>query len=70
MATELTRTGTATLEPILSMGQEDAAHGLEVVATPAIAHWSVATGLTATKVDTAGFGQYQAASYDELIFSL
>ena len=48
-------------------GQEDTAHGLELVATPAIAHWSVATGLAATKVDTAGFGGYQAASYDELV---
>ena len=48
-------------------GQEDTAHGLELVAAPATAHWSVATGLTAAKVDTAGFGQYQASSYDELV---
>ena len=48
-------------------GQEDTPHGLELVASPAIAHWSVATGLTATKVDPAGFGHYQAASYDELV---
>ncbi|WP_394787921.1 M61 family metallopeptidase [Rhodoferax sp.] len=48
-------------------GQEDAPHGLELVASKAIAPWSVATGLPATAVNAAGFGQYQAASYDELV---
>ncbi len=48
-------------------GQEDAAHGLELVASPPIAHWAVATGLAAIDTDTAGFGHYQADSYDELV---
>ncbi|MDR7379153.1 putative metalloprotease with PDZ domain [Rhodoferax ferrireducens] len=48
-------------------GQDDAAHSLELVASKPIAHWSVATGLAATAVDSAGFGHYQASNYDELV---
>ncbi|WP_053845824.1 M61 family metallopeptidase [Paracidovorax avenae] len=48
-------------------GQEDARHDLEIVATPEVLHWSVATGLTAEKTTRAGFGTYRAASYDELV---
>ncbi len=48
-------------------GQEDARHDLEIVATPEVSHWSVATGLTAEKTTRAGFGTYRAASYDELV---
>ncbi|WCM92533.1 peptidase M61 [Acidovorax sp. NCPPB 2350] len=48
-------------------GQEDAVHGLEVASNPAVAHWSVATGLTAETTTDSGFGTYRAASYDELV---
>ncbi|SDC84542.1 Predicted metalloprotease, contains C-terminal PDZ domain [Paracidovorax valerianellae] len=48
-------------------GQEDARHDLEVVSTPAVARWSVATGLTAEKTTRAGFGTYTAEHYDELV---
>ncbi len=48
-------------------GQEAARHDLEIVATPEVSHWSVATGLTAEKTTRAGFGTYRAASYDELV---
>ncbi len=48
-------------------GQEDARHDLEIVATPEVSHWSVATGLAAEKTTRAGFGTYRAASYDELV---
>ncbi|HQQ71231.1 MAG TPA: peptidase M61, partial [Alicycliphilus sp.] len=47
-------------------GQEDAAHVLEVVQPPALAHWSLATGLTPEQVNAAGFGRYRARDYDEL----
>lgn len=48
-------------------GQEEARHDLEIVATPEVAHWSVATGLASEKTTRAGFGTYRAASYDELV---
>jgi len=51
-------------------GQEDLPHGLEVVATKAIAQWSVATGLapvTTDAIDTKGFGHYLADNYDQLV---
>jgi len=48
-------------------GQEDAEHVLEVVASPAIAHWSVATGLAPLNTTAAGFGSYRASDYDELV---
>jgi len=51
-------------------GQEDLPHGLEVVATKAIAQWSVATGLAPANtdaVDTKGFGHYLADNYDQLV---
>lgn len=48
-------------------GQEDARHDLEIIATPEVAHWSVATGLASEKTTRAGFGTYRAASYDELV---
>ncbi|MBS0468231.1 MAG: M61 family metallopeptidase [Proteobacteria bacterium] len=47
-------------------GQEDAPHSLEVVQPPALAHWSLATGLAPVQVNAAGFGSYRAADYDEL----
>ena len=50
-------------------GQEKQSHTLEMVSTPATADWSVATGLTALKVDKKGFGLYQAEDYDELVDS-
>ncbi|MDA8519365.1 M61 family metallopeptidase [Acidovorax sp. NCPPB 4044] len=48
-------------------GQEEARHDLEIVASSAVSHWSVATGLAAEKTTRAGFGTYRAASYDELV---
>ena len=48
-------------------GQESLAHTLELVSSPAIADWSVATGLTVAKVNKQGFGVYRAAHYDELV---
>ncbi|AEB86171.1 M61 family metallopeptidase [Alicycliphilus denitrificans] len=47
-------------------GQEDAPHGLEVVRSPELAGWSLATGLAPTQVDASGFGSYTARDYDEL----
>ncbi len=48
-------------------GQEHCAHSVEIVSSAAIAHWSVATGALAQRVDKRGFGNYVAASYDELV---
>ncbi len=48
-------------------GQEDSVHELELVASRAIADWSVATGLSPLKVNRRGFGRYRAADYDELV---
>ncbi len=48
-------------------GQDQVQHQLEVIAAPAISGWSVATGLSALKVDKQGFGTYLAANYDELV---
>jgi predicted metalloprotease with PDZ domain len=47
-------------------GHEKAAQVLELK-NAAIPDWSVATGLTALKVNKQGFGTYQAADYDELV---
>ena len=48
-------------------GQEEAVHGLEVAPPKAAATWSLATGLTAHKIDKRGFGVYRAQNYDELV---
>jgi predicted metalloprotease with PDZ domain len=48
-------------------GQEDAPHGLTLLAGAAPADWSVATGLPAVKTDKRGFGHYLAADFDELV---
>lgn len=48
-------------------GQEDQPHALELLSSPATEGWQVATGLTAAKTDTNGFGLYTAAHYDELV---
>ncbi len=48
-------------------GQEDAPHGLTLLAGAAPADWSVATGLPAVKTDKRGFGHYLAANFDELV---
>lgn len=54
-------------------GQEDQAHGLELLpptatgAALSAADWQVATGLAAQATDARGFGRYQAADYDELV---
>ncbi|MES2951494.1 MAG: peptidase M61 [Pseudomonadota bacterium] len=48
-------------------GQQDQPHTLEIIATESIAHWSIATGATALKVNKQGFGTYQANNYDTLV---
>jgi predicted metalloprotease with PDZ domain len=47
-------------------GQETFLHLLDVVAPAKTKGWSVATGLTAHKINKQGFGTYSAANYDEL----
>jgi predicted metalloprotease with PDZ domain len=47
-------------------GQQDQPHALELVASKSIAHWAVATGASAQKINKNGFGNYLAANYDEL----
>ncbi|MGH6638526.1 MAG: M61 family metallopeptidase, partial [Polaromonas sp.] len=48
-------------------GQEKAPHALELPQPKAVSGWSVATGLTARKINKQGFGTYVAADYDELV---
>ncbi|MDB5889960.1 MAG: peptidase [Polaromonas sp.] len=48
-------------------GQESAPHVLELAPQPLLSSWSVATGLTAEKVNKKGFGRYVAGDYDELV---
>jgi predicted metalloprotease with PDZ domain len=52
---------------LLVEGKLDQPHTLEIVATKAIAHWAVATGASALKVNKQGFGSYRAAHYDTLV---
>jgi predicted metalloprotease with PDZ domain len=52
---------------LLVQGQEKSPHALELPASGKVAGWSVATGLTAQKINTQGFGTYAAADYDELV---
>jgi predicted metalloprotease with PDZ domain len=47
--------------------QTDAPHGLEIVQSPSIASWSLATGLQPQKTNKQGFGHYLASSYEELV---
>ena len=48
-------------------GCEKTPHTLELPEPSTIAGWSVATGLTAQKINKQGFGVYVAANYDELV---
>ncbi|WP_137895116.1 M61 family metallopeptidase [Ramlibacter sp. 2FC] len=50
-------------------GHEQLPHALTLQATPATAHWSVATALAPVETTRRGFGRYQAADYDELVDS-
>jgi predicted metalloprotease with PDZ domain len=52
---------------LLVDGQQDRPHTLELIATESIAHWAVATGATALKVNENGFGVYCADHYDTLV---
>ena len=52
---------------LLVEGQQDQPHTLELVASESIAHWSVATGACALKVNKNGFGVYRADDYDTLV---
>ena len=47
-------------------GQEKSQHLLEVTEPAKTRGWSVATGLTAQKINKQGWGTYSAANYDEL----
>jgi predicted metalloprotease with PDZ domain len=49
------------------VGQQAQPHTLEMVATKPIAHWSIATGARAQKVNRNGFGIYRAKNYDALV---
>jgi predicted metalloprotease with PDZ domain len=49
------------------VGQQAQPHTLEMVATKPIAHWSIATGARAQKVNRNGFGIYRAENYDALV---
>ncbi|MEO5660201.1 MAG: peptidase M61 [Polaromonas sp.] len=48
-------------------GQEALPHVLELPASRQVNGWSVATGLTPQKINTQGFGSYEAGNYDELV---
>ena len=48
-------------------GYENSEHTLELPKPKTIAGWSVATGLSAQKIDKQGFGTYVSADYDELV---
>jgi predicted metalloprotease with PDZ domain len=48
-------------------GQTHLPHALELVSENTPAGWQVATGLTPVKTTKAGFGNYLAADYDELV---
>ncbi len=47
-------------------GQTASPHWMELVVLAKTKEWSVATGLTAQKINKQGWGTYSAASYDEL----
>ncbi|MBW8192620.1 peptidase M61 [Neiella marina] len=51
------------------VGSEELAHGLAIIASDYAKanNWRVATGLMPSQVDTAGFGDYLAKNYDELL---
>ncbi len=48
-------------------GQENAPHSIELPAPKNVGGWSVATSLTARKINQHGFGTYVATRYDELV---
>ena len=48
-------------------GMEGAPHRVDISASPAMAGWSLATGLTALDTDSSGFGSYSANDYDALV---
>lgn len=54
---------------VLFEGQRNNPHQFELVKPEFIEaeNWQVATGLTATEIDNAGYGSYLAQNYDELI---
>ena len=47
-------------------GHEKSPHGLQIVQSPGMETWEVATGLTPLKTGKKGFGSYLAQDYDEL----
>jgi predicted metalloprotease with PDZ domain len=48
------------------IGQDEAAHAIDISAANLPAHWQLATGLKPKKTDGAGFGRYTAENFDEL----
>ena len=47
-------------------GRDHEAHSVDLVDNEHTAGWQAATGLTPARIDTRGFGYYQAQDYDEL----
>ena len=52
---------------LLAEGFEDTPHHLELLASPGMDGWSVATGLEPVHTDPQGFGSYRADHYDALV---
>lgn len=52
---------------LMAQGFEDMPHTLTLLRSPAVDHWSVATGLTPVRIDKNGFGNYSANNYTELV---
>lgn len=48
-------------------GQRDALHGVHLNPAGVPTHWRVATALLPVRTNTKGWGEYQAADYDELV---
>ena len=49
---------------LMADGATDLPHAVDLIRSPQMVGWNVATGLPPVAVDKAGFGRYQAAHYD------
>ncbi len=52
---------------LMAQGFEDMPHALNLLRSPTVDHWSVATGLVPVRTDKNGFGSYSASNYTELV---